>query len=167
MFRKIEDFLMVWSDESEATLKILNAIPDDVFDKPITGYNKTLCSLAWHLVTCIVSLANMIGLKVDGPGSEIPPPKKISELANTYKKVSDVFVSEIKTKWNDDSLNIENNMFGTSWKNGATLFTIVTHQIHHRGQMTALMRILGLKTVPGVYGPSKEEMAAFNMEAQP
>ena len=36
------------------------------------------------------------------------------------------------------------------------------HQIHHRGQMTVLMRQAGLE-VPGVYGPSRPEWAHYGM----
>ncbi|WP_258881781.1 DinB family protein [Paenibacillus sp. sptzw28] len=34
------------------------------------------------------------------------------------------------------------------------------HQIHHRGQMTILIRQAGL-TAPGIYGPNEEETAAM------
>ncbi|MCK6259572.1 DinB family protein [Fictibacillus sp. KIGAM418] len=52
-------------------------------------------------------------------------------------------------------------MYGEKWENGLTLYILNCHQIHHRGQMTVLMRLAGLK-VPGVYGPSIEEMEARN-----
>ncbi len=41
---------------------------------------------------------------------------------------------------------------------------LITHQAHHRGQMTVLMRLVGLK-VPGVYRPSKDEWVSFGMPA--
>jgi len=41
---------------------------------------------------------------------------------------------------------------------------LIQHQNHHRGQMTVLMRQAGL-TVPGIYGPAKEEWGNFGMEA--
>ena len=41
---------------------------------------------------------------------------------------------------------------------------LVTHQTHHRGQMTVLMRQAGLK-VPDVYGPAKEGWATYGMPA--
>lgn len=44
------------------------------------------------------------------------------------------------------------------------LFFMIQHQIHHRGQMTILMRQAGL-TVPGIYGPAKEEWAVIGREA--
>ena len=47
-----------------------------------------------------------------------------------------------------------------------TLFYLIAHQTHHRGQMTVLMRQAGLR-VPGIYGPAKEEWAAFGAPAMP
>jgi hypothetical protein len=49
--------------------------------------------------------------------------------------------------------------------NGSLLLFLLQHQSHHRGQMTVLMRQAGL-SVPGIYGPSKEEWARFGMEPQ-
>lgn len=43
-------------------------------------------------------------------------------------------------------------MYGEIWARGLTLFYLITHQAHHRGQMTVLMRQAGLP-VPGIYGP--------------
>jgi uncharacterized damage-inducible protein DinB len=41
---------------------------------------------------------------------------------------------------------------------------IIKHIIHHRGQMTVLMRQAGLK-VPGVYGPAREEWEKIGLES--
>jgi uncharacterized damage-inducible protein DinB len=56
-------------------------------------------------------------------------------------------------------------MYGQMWVRGKTLGVLVTHQIHHRGQLTVLLRLAGLK-VPGVYGPAKEEWAKMGMLVQ-
>ncbi|WP_306434409.1 DinB family protein [Paenibacillus sp. J2TS4] len=40
---------------------------------------------------------------------------------------------------------------------GKLLSILLTHDTHHRGQMTVLLRQAGL-TVPGVMGPTKEQM---------
>jgi uncharacterized damage-inducible protein DinB len=53
-------------------------------------------------------------------------------------------------------------MYGEKWKRAQTLASLVFHQIHHRGQMTVLMRQAGLK-VPGIYGPAREEWSAWGM----
>jgi uncharacterized damage-inducible protein DinB len=55
-------------------------------------------------------------------------------------------------------------MYGERWRKGTVLSALIKHQAHHRGQLTILMRNEGL-TVPGIYGPSKEEWAFRNMTA--
>jgi uncharacterized damage-inducible protein DinB len=57
----------------------------------------------------------------------------------------------------------EDDMYGERWPRGFTLFALVAHQAHHRGQMTVLMRQAGLQ-VPGVYGPSLEEWTTYGMQ---
>lgn len=47
-------------------------------------------------------------------------------------------------------------MYGEIWKINKVLSVVVKHQTHHRGQLTVIMRLAGLK-VTGVYGPAKEE----------
>ncbi len=55
-------------------------------------------------------------------------------------------------------------MFGMMWPRGLTLQVLIRHEIHHRAQMTVLMRLAGLR-VPGIYGPSREEWAERGMRA--
>ncbi len=56
---------------------------------------------------------------------------------------------------------IEDDRYGDKWSRGKTLGMLVTHQIHHHGQLTVVMRLAGLK-VPGVHGPAKEEWGKFD-----
>ena len=70
----------------------------------------------------------------------------------------------MKTNWNDETLEIEDTMYGENWQRGMTLTALLMHQAHHRGQMTVLMRQAGLK-VPGVYGPAMEDWAAYGQPA--
>ena len=43
---------------------------------------------------------------------------------------------------------------------------MVKHEVHHRAQMTVLMRQAGL-AVPGIYGPAAEEWEAMGLPPQP
>jgi uncharacterized damage-inducible protein DinB len=54
---------------------------------------------------------------------------------------------------------------GKCGKEEQRLGFIVSHQIHHRAQLTVVMRLNGLN-VPGVYGPSKEEWTSYGIPAQ-
>ena len=64
--------------------------------------------------------------------------------------------------WTDETLEVEDNMYGQIWTRGMTLLPVV-HQTHHRAQMTVLMRQAGLR-VPGVYGPSREDWTTYGMQ---
>lgn len=107
-----------------------------------------------------------VGLTIDAPAQEADCPTSASEIARIYgiggKSVGD----EVAKNWNADTLLIEDDMYGETWSRGMTLFYLILHQAHHRGQMEVLMRQAGLK-VPGIYGPAREEWAAFGMPALP
>jgi uncharacterized damage-inducible protein DinB len=71
---------------------------------------------------------------------------------------------EVAAKWTDEMLAEDVEMYGQTFKRGFTLYMLIVHEIHHRGQMTVLMRQAELE-VPGIYGPSKNEWAQYGMEA--
>ena len=47
MFRTIEDFQQGWAYESEATLKLLDALTDASLRQPVAPGGRTLGRLAW------------------------------------------------------------------------------------------------------------------------
>jgi uncharacterized damage-inducible protein DinB len=95
---------------------------------------------------------------------QLPAPSNVGELKENYQKLNDSLVESLQKNWNDEILKTSDNMYGEVWKKGDTLKYMIFHQIHHRGQLSILMRLAGLK-VPGVYGPSNEEWEAMNMPA--
>ena len=91
------------------------------------------------------------------------PPATMAEIKSAYEKANTSFLAGLKS-WKDESLSDEVDMYGQKWTKGQSLFVLMTHQIHHRGEMFVLMRQAGL-VPPGIYGPTKEGWAAFGMEA--
>jgi len=165
MFRSLEDFINMWNYESEATIKIFKNISNDSLDQKVTPDGRTLGFLAWHLTLTLGEMLNKTGLEIDSFSEDAPMPNTIEEISGIYKKSSDSMIEKIKTKWNDEMLLDEVDMYGEKWKKSDILLSLITHQIHHRGQLTVLMRQAGLK-VPGVYGPSKEEWQQYGMTPQ-
>jgi uncharacterized damage-inducible protein DinB len=110
-------------------------------------------------------MAHRTGLKFDTVDDNSPVPATAKEIIDEYKRTSGNMIMEISETWNDETLKQEDDMYGEKWARGKTLGVLVTHQIHHRAQLTVVMRLAGLK-VPGVYGPSKEEWAGYGMEPQ-
>ncbi|MDY0084194.1 MAG: DinB family protein [Ignavibacteriaceae bacterium] len=165
MYYKIQDFLNDWKTESDLTLKIFGNLTDESLTKKINENVRTAGRLAWHITTSVGEMAQAAGLTFKTVEGNSPVPPTAKEIFNAYKEAADNLAEAIKSNWNDDSLSVEDNMYGEMWKRGTTLQVIIGHQIHHRAQLTTVMRLNGLK-VPGVYGPAKEEWAGYGMPAQ-
>jgi uncharacterized damage-inducible protein DinB len=164
MFNTVNDFLAYWKYESEATLKVIKNLTDESLNQKVTQDGRTLGFITWHITTSISEMLSKTGLPVKDI-SESPVPKNVRTIYDEYEQSSSAVSDLISKQWNDGMLQDEVNMYGQNWKRAKVLGSLVTHQAHHRGQMTVLMRQAGLK-VPGVYGPSKEEWAQFGMPTQ-
>ncbi len=162
MFRRVADFLATWEAEHTGTLKVLQALDDRSLTRPAAEGHRTLGRLAWHLATTIREMMERTGLRLDGPEPDSPIPSRAGAIADAYSTAAGSLASQV-AKWSDATLEAEDQMYGETWPRGRTLLALVAHQAHHRGQMTVLMRQAGLK-VPGVYGPAREEWAAFGMQ---
>ena len=165
MFRRVEDFLAVWDYEAEATLKILGALTDASLVQRFHPNVRTLGRLAWHITQSIPEMGTRTGLKLAGPAEDEPIPASAAVIAERYREAAESLAREVRARWTDAELEVEDEMYGERWPRGRSLFVISGHQAHHRAQMMVLMRLAGLP-VPGVYGPAREEWAQFGMPAQ-
>jgi uncharacterized damage-inducible protein DinB len=120
--------------------------------------------LGWHIVQTLREMGGHAGLEVDGPDEKAPQPNATG-MREAYERASKSLADAVTRQWTDGMLLETIPMYGEQWPRGQALSSLVAHQIHHRAQMTVLMRQAGLK-VPGVYGPAREEWAAFNVPPQ-
>jgi len=166
MFRKIEDFKKAWDYEAEMTGKLLLELTDASLGQKVNEDGRTLGFLTWHLTMTLNEMLGLVGLTIDAPAPDSECPSSAVEIARVYgiggKSVGD----EVVANWTDETLLIEDEMYGETWARGITLFYLIAHQAHHRGQMSVLMRQAGLR-LPGIYGPAKEEWAALGAPAMP
>lgn len=165
MYYKISDFIEDWKYESGSTIKVLSNMSDESLTVKFNNEIRTLGRLAWHIVTTVGEMAHRTGLTFETVDENAPVPSTAKEIVDEYKRDSGNLMKEIKEKWKDETLLQEDDMYGEKWARGKTLGVLVTHQIHHRAQLTVVMRLAGLK-VPGVYGPAKEEWAGYGIEPQ-
>ena len=165
MYYKISDFISDWTYESESTIKVFSNLTNESLTKKIHEKVRTAGRLAWHITASIPEMMNRTGFKIEEVKEDSTVSSNVSELVKVYKNISETLANQIKANWNDETLLKEDNMYGETWARGKTLAILITHQIHHRAQLTIVMRMLGLK-VPGVYGPSSEEWAGMGMPAQ-
>jgi len=163
VIRTISDFEQTWSNEIEATQKILKHLTDKSLGQRVDSDSRTLGRLAWHIVTTISEMMSKTGLVLAGPHPEAPVPATAKEIFRAYSDAAISLLEQVKKNWTDSTLEIKDNLYGEMWARGNTLAALILHQTHHRGQMTVLMRQAGLD-VPGVYGPARQEWAAFGMK---
>jgi uncharacterized damage-inducible protein DinB len=163
MIHTISDFEHIWSSELESTQKILKHLTNASLSQPVGHDFRTLGRIAWHITTTIPEMMNRTGLKITDPDPEAPVPGTAREIFNAYNNAAIALLEQIKASWTDETLEVVDEMYGERWKRGDTLQGLIFHQIHHRGQMTVLMRQAGLQ-VPGIFGPSRDEWAQWGMK---
>lgn len=162
-YTKLSEFLDEWEYESNSTVKLLSNLTDESLSVKVYNNGRTLGFLAWHLATTISEMCSKAGIIFSLKEKENEPPIFAEIIVSTYDKLSKSLIKSIKLNWTDASLNEEVEMYGEKWKRSVVLDTLVKHQIHHRGQITVLMRQAGLK-VTGIYGPTKEEWQEMGLE---
>ena len=158
----VQSFIDDYRNEAIGTQKLLDALTDESLGREIAPGYRTLGFLAWHLVTSSALLL-ATGLKFDVE-SEENQPTSAAAIAQKYRGMVETVLDAVRTQLTDEKVHDEIDIFGDKWTIGYTLGALIGHEIHHRGQMTVLMRQAGLP-VAGVYGPSKEEWAAMGAPA--
>ncbi len=164
MYTSIAEFIGEWNQEAASTQKILDALTDASLKQPVSSEDRTLGAIAWHIVSSTPGMLTEFGINVKGMQDQNAIPSSAKEIAETFRSVSAETSEAVEQQWTDQELNEMKNVFGNEMPKAVTLSLLIKHIIHHRGQLTVLMRQAGLK-VPGVYGPSREEWSLVGMDA--
>ena len=163
MLRTIPDFLQAWTRESAITGKLLRQLTEESLAQPVVPGGRTLGRIAWHVTVSLGDLTHRLGLGIDCPTEEGDVPA-VGAIRDAYQRAAASLADSVRDRWSDAELTREFDMFGERWTGAESLEMLLRHEIHHRGQMTILMRQAGL-TIPGVYGPAREEWAQWGMAA--
>lgn len=158
MITAIQQFIDIWESETASTLVCFSKLTDESLNRELLHGYRTINRIANHIVDCAASIPHAAGLELTYEKQHYPT---VQALAEAYTKATDK-VKEAVLVWSDEDLQQEIPMYGETWKKGFALWITVTHQVHHRGQLTVLMRMAGLE-VPGIYGPAKEQWEAMNL----
>jgi len=164
MFRKVDDFIGNYSEHLKNVAKLMSTITDESLAQEVAPGHRNLGQIAWHIAQSIPEMTNRTGLSVSGPAESDPVPAFARAIAEAYESSANSLLDEVKSKWDDSTLEIVDDMYGMKWQRGVTLSILISHDLLHGGEMTVLMRQAGLR-VHGLCGPSKEEWAEYGMEA--
>jgi uncharacterized damage-inducible protein DinB len=163
LFPTIAEFTGEWRVEATLTQQVLDALTDASLGQLVSPEGRTLGRLAWHVVTSIPDFLAHFGITIEPVKDAATVPASAQPIADAFRKISADVPEAIEQQWTDQTLKQVQDAFGRDLPNAAILGLLVKHMIHHRGQMTVLMRQAGLK-VPGVYGPAKEEWSRLGAE---
>jgi uncharacterized damage-inducible protein DinB len=164
MYTTISHFIEEWNQEAASTQKVLDALTDESLQQKVSADDRTLGAIAWHIVSSTPGMLIEFGVTVESVQNENSVPTSAREIAETFRYVSANTSKAIGEQWTDETLSEMKNVFGMELQKASTLNMLIKHIVHHRGQMTVLMRQAGLQ-VPGIYGPSREEWSLMGMEA--
>ena len=164
---EFDALMQTWDREAQKTVEMMKSLPRDKYDfRPDPG-GRSLGELAWHLAEGDAYMT--YGIEQGGFSTGMKPPgiqrpMKVEELAPGYERVHKDARERIR-KLGPAILDrkiefyVPGDWTGSSILWGAMLY----HNIHHRGQLSLMCRLAG-GACPGMFGPSREEMAA--MQAQ-
>jgi uncharacterized damage-inducible protein DinB len=160
MYKTTAEFVEDWNRESSISLRVMRALTDGSLQHKSDPEGNTLGKIAWHMVVMLGMTGAAVGLEVAAPPRGTEPPVSAAAIADAYQAAAKSFTDQALAKMQDGHLASEVTYFGRTILGSQALNSLVRHQVHHRGQMTMLMRQAGL-VVPSVYGPSREESAAL------
>ncbi|ACX65175.1 DinB family protein [Paenibacillus sp. Y412MC10] len=165
MYRTVADFITEWKKEADLTQRILDSLTDESLQQQVYPEGRTLGRIAWHFVTNIPEYLSEFGLVIEQitNSAEVPAAKQIAE---TFKLLSSDAAKAVEEQWTDETLTQVQNAFGRQESNATIFMGLIKHIVHHRGQVTVLMRQAGLN-IPAVYGPSKEGWIQMGVEHPP
>ena len=155
-----EEFLRVWEQEYQTTLKLLRAYPEDKCDLRPHEKLRNARELVWGFTNGEVWMVNGILTGKFEADEAIHPPPTMREIIQNFEKVHSDAMAKVK-RMNENDLNRMVNFFIAPKKMGNVRVTdllsiMIMDQVHHRGQMSVYLRLAGGK-VPSIYGPTADE----------
>lgn len=165
MYRTIQDFQNMWQFETDATLKCFRNLTDESLAFRSPAFPRSLGRLAQHIAESPNTFfTNATGVVVAGPAFG-QTPVSVQAIRDDYEKSTDAVLEEVN-KWSDANLEDQILFFGMPMTKGILLATLITHQAHHRGQLTVLMHEAGVPA-SGFYGPTAIEHRAQGEQPLP
>jgi len=148
----VETLLSAFLDETANTRKILERLPEDKLAWKPHEKSFPLGKLANHVAAIPVGVA----LVITGQGSKPSEVASRAELLAVFDQRT-AAAREALAGTNDDHLAGTIHVTPAIKKTrSAALMWMMSHLIHHRGQLSVYLRLLDVP-VPGMYGPSADE----------
>lgn len=155
----LEQFRDLYLLEHATTRKVLHAFPADQADFQPHDRSSTARKLVWTFVMEEVIMLKILNNEPLGGGG-VKPPATWQEILDAFDETHEKMKAKLASGVDVKSLNpvkfyVAPFTMG-DYQPMAFLFRFLTDQIHHRGQLSVYLRIVGGK-VPSIYGPTADE----------
>lgn len=159
----IDSILAELDQESRATTRILERVPDAHLDWTPHPKSMTLRKLAWHIASIPNRVEQMLHTDVFDLSQARPadPPADTSSIVEAFHSnmaavrayLSTLDPETLKAPF---TLRRPNGKELTIPKIGIVRSILMNHTYHHRGQLAVYLRLLDVP-VPAIYGTSADE----------
>jgi uncharacterized damage-inducible protein DinB len=157
-----EQLAAEFKQETGATRRVLERVPDDRLDWRPHPKSMTLGQLALHVATSPGGVASLLAeLEHEAPTFEHPPARSRADIIDALDASADT-VHAALAAWSDADLLATWRMT----RGGQTVLTLpriemvrsimFNHTYHHRGELMVYLRLLDVP-LPPVYGPTADE----------
>jgi uncharacterized damage-inducible protein DinB len=155
MFSVAKDFLTFYEGESAATGKVLANLTDEALPREKAPGHNTVGDIAWQIACSPLYMLSQVGFDFDPKQAQKPEPLTVADIQAMHTRLVAEVKAQVASKTPEDLAKVY-KVFGMMDWSAATMLTVLLHhEIHHRGQLTVLMRQAGL-VVPSIYGPTYE-----------
>jgi uncharacterized damage-inducible protein DinB len=151
-----------FTSESSNTRKVLEAVPEDRFDWKPHEKSMSLGRLAGHIAELPSIVHGVMEPQLDFAAGAYKPfvPANRADLLKVFEQHASRFEPAVAPRDDDFlsatwTLRYGEKVLMSLPRHAAIRSIAIHHVIHHRGQMTVYLRLLGVP-VPPTYGPTAD-----------
>lgn len=161
---EMDMFRAVWNAEVARTIMLFETLPADQYDfRPDPG-GRSIGELAWHLSeidACLSFAIEHNRFRFEDEPPNLRRPREVALLAPGYRRIHQEAAARLEALTDDDLDRRVTYFDGRQLTIREVLWDqLLRHLVHHRGQLVLLCRMAG-GTLPGLYGPNREQMRAL------
>jgi uncharacterized damage-inducible protein DinB len=154
--KAIADFLLnSLENEFPTTKKLIAALPADKLTWQPNPKGMKAGELAWHIVSSELGLLAGIAEKAFTFTPGPPEPATTGEMLSIYEQKFPELLAKIRAL-SPEALATPTKFFVFDFPLFVYIQFVITHGVHHRGQLSTYLRAMGAK-VPSIYGGSADE----------
>ncbi len=157
-----DTFLQTWDREFATTMKVLKQLPADKADfKPTAEKTKSAKELANVFIAELSVMDHVVKGVLDfGSHAGSKSPATYDQVLSTFESTQKAMVEKVKNMpdadWNSTmQFPVGPGKMGEV-RRGDLFWMMLMDSIHHRGQFSIYLRLVGAK-VPSIYGGSADE----------